>query len=359
MSDTLKPADTKITIRGNARTTGAQVPRGMPRVVSWGPSPAIPADQSGRLQLAEWLVDPKNPLSARVAVNRVWQKLFGEGLVRSVDYFGTRGDRPTHPDLLDHLALKFMRDGWSQKRLIRSIVLSRTYRLGTGQNQMATGIDPENRLLWRMNRQRLDAEALRDGLLASSDGLLASRGGPGLPLEFPENSSSLEPKAVNPPSFSLAKFRPEQEFQRTVYLPVIRSAQPEMARVRDLFDFTQPAQIAGRRSQTIVPTQALYLLNNSLPRKRATALALLLLQSGQSAEERLQSLWLRVYNRPISTAEIRDSLQFLSDIQVSDENANAKSPEANHPSAMGEREKLAWTELCHALYCTNEFIFRP
>jgi len=345
--DIAAPTDTKITIRGNARATGALVPRGMVRVVSWGPAAAIPAGQSGRLQLAEWLVDKNNPLTARVAVNRIWQKLFGEGLVRSVDYFGTRGDQPTHPELLDYLARQFMSQGWSQKILIKSIVLSHAYRLGNGPNEAAARIDPENRLIWRMNRQRLDAEALRDGMLAASGELRTLRGGPGLPLEFPENSSSLEPKAVNPPAFSLSKLRPEQEFQRTVYLPVVRSAQPEMTRVRDLFDFTQPAQIAGRRPQTVVPTQALYLLNNSLPRKRAAALASALLQLDQPANCRLEELWLRVFNRPITDSEMQDAMQFLAAFEMSEQNANA------------QRDTMAWTELCHALFCTNEFIFRP
>ncbi|MFM7592343.1 MAG: DUF1549 domain-containing protein, partial [Isosphaeraceae bacterium] len=159
VSDISVPSDTQITIRGNARALGTKVPRGMVRVISWSDSPKIAYGQSGRLELAQWLVDQRNPLTARVTVNRIWQKLFGEGLVRSVDYFGTRGEKPSHPELLDHLALRFMQGGWSQKRLIRSLVLSRTYRLGNGSNTTALSVDSENRLVWRMNRQRLDAEA--------------------------------------------------------------------------------------------------------------------------------------------------------------------------------------------------------
>jgi hypothetical protein len=361
VSDVTKPSHTKINVRGNAYATGAEVPRGVLRVASWAPLPAIPQGQSGRFQLAEWLVDQKNPLTARVTVNRIWQKLFGEGIVKSVDYFGTRGDLPSHPELLDHLALRFMQVGWSQKRLIRSIVLSQTYRLSGSQSDTAARIDPENRLIWRMNRQRLDAEALRDSMLAVSGELKVLRGGPGMPLEYPENSSSLEPKAVNPPAFSLVKFRPEQEFQRTVYLPVIRSAQPELARLRDLFDFTQPAQIAGRRPQTVVPTQALFLLNNSLPRKRAAAMASAMVSMNQPNEYRMRQLWLQVFNRPVTEPELRDAIEFLAEVDTPAKPSAFQSPDSpvkRNTQSDSDRQVAAWTELCHALLCTNEFIFR-
>ncbi len=177
MRDGESPSDMPVYIRGNPYAPGAIIPRGTVRVASWEKFPEIPAGQSGRLQLAEWLADKRNPLTPRVAVNRIWQKLFGEGLVRSVDYFGTRGETPSHPELLDHLATRFMRSGWSQKQLIRSLVLSRTYRLSSSSNNPAAmQVDPDNRLLWRMNRQRIDAEALRDGLLAVSGELQPSQG---------------------------------------------------------------------------------------------------------------------------------------------------------------------------------------
>ena len=136
-----------------------------------------------RAALARWITRHDNPLTARVMVNRIWQKLFGEGIVRSVDYFGTRGEGPSHLELLDHLATRFRQNGWSQKQLIRSLVLSRTYRLSSANDAHAMRVDPDNRLLWRMNRQRLDAEALRDSLLAISGELISSDGGPALVLE--------------------------------------------------------------------------------------------------------------------------------------------------------------------------------
>ncbi|MDZ4406004.1 PSD1 and planctomycete cytochrome C domain-containing protein [Prosthecobacter sp.] len=335
--DREKPADMQVTIRGNPYALGDSVKRGVMRVASWGEMPPIPPNQSGRVQLADWLADSRNPLTARVTVNRIWQKLFGEGLVRSVDYFGVRGETPTHPELLDHLATRFVNGGWSQKQIIRAIVLSRAYRMSSAHNAVAMSKDPENRLLWRMNRQRLDAEAIRDSMLAISSKLARSAGGTALPLEFPENVSSLSPKAVNPPAFNLKKMRPIQDFERTIYLPVIRTAaQPGSAKLRDVFDFTQPAQIAGKRAETAVPTQALFLLNSDMLRTRATELANDLTRTETNTGARLETLWLRALGRPITSAERDDAVQFL-------ETAPAKA---------------AWIELSHALLSSNEFLLR-
>ena len=234
--------------------------------------PDIPRGESGRRELADWLAD--HPLTARVAGNRIWQKFFGEGLVRSVDYFGLPGDRPSHPELLDHLARQFIRNGGSQKQLIRSLVLSRTYGLDSVGDDRAHAADPDNRLLWRMNRVRRDAEALRDAMIFLSGQLKPSTGGPAMPLEFPENVGGLDPKDVNPPSFRFTKWRPGQEFERTIYLPVIRhAAQPEPAAMRNVFDFAQPSQFTGKRAVTAVPTQALFLMNSPIVKKHAAALA--------------------------------------------------------------------------------------
>jgi hypothetical protein len=156
MSDGPTPADMPVYVRGNPYAPSTVVPRGTLRVASWDKFPAIPAGQSGRLQFADWLADKRNPLTARVTVNRIWQKLFGTGIVPSVDYFGTRGDVPTNPELLDHLATRFMQGGWSQKTFLRSLVLSRAYRLSSSNDALAMKLDPENKLFWRMNRQRLD-----------------------------------------------------------------------------------------------------------------------------------------------------------------------------------------------------------
>ncbi|MES2788101.1 MAG: DUF1553 domain-containing protein, partial [Planctomycetota bacterium] len=344
--DDATPADMHITIRGNAHALGDLVPRGFVQIMS--PQPAtIPANESGRRQLAEWLVSPSNPLTARVTVNRIWQKLFGEGLVRSVDYFGVRGDLPSHPELLDYLATRFVAEGWSQKRLIRDLVLSRAYQLSSIQEPMAIAVDPDNRLLWRMNRRRLDAESLRDSLLAASGKLLTSAGGPGLPLEYPENTGGLSKGGVNPPNFRLAKFRPEQEFVRTIYLPIIRSApQPGPGELRNVFDFTLPAEFAGQRAVTTVPTQALFLMNAQVLKQRAKELALQII-STNGDDARLNALWLRVLNRPITETERADTIAFLQDLRTLEAGTDAAAIDLR-----------IWSELCHALLASNEFLVR-
>jgi hypothetical protein len=339
VQDAEKPADMRVTIRGNPYALGDTMPRGLVRVAMWGPQPKIPAGQSGRLQLADWIADARHPLTARIAVNRVWQKLFGEGLVRSVDYFGTRGDTPSHPELLDHLAHRFMKEGWSQKKLIRMLALSRTYRLASGNPPSK---DPENKMLTRMNRQRLDAESIRDAMLVASGRLATPVGGPGLPLEFPENISGLPLKEKQDvhPQFSLKKERESQAVERTLYLPVVRTGtQPGTARLRDVFDFPQPAQFTSKRSETTVPTQSLYLLNADLIRERGEDLAKTLLAIQEDDAARLARLWLRVLNRPITAAEREDALAFL-------------------PASKAAGETQAWTELARALFGTNEFLLR-
>ena len=333
--DVEQPTDMKITIRGNPRALGEEVPRGFPQVLS-DDQPVIPAGESGRRQLADWVAGADNPLTARVTVNRIWQKLFGEGLVRSVDYFGLPGETPSHPELLDYLARQFVRSGWSQKQLIRSLVLSRTYRLDSVHDDRASQVDPENRLLWRMNRFRLDAEALRDAMIFVSGRLTSSSGGPAMPLEFPENVNNVDPSNVNPPSFGFARWRPGQEFQRTVYLPIIRhTGQPGPAALRNVFDFPQPSQFTGQRSITAVPTQALFLMNSLVVRQQAAALATRMKEAATDDVERLELLWLTLLNRPITGLEHQETPAFLK-----------------------EAGEEAWIELCHAMLASNEFLMR-
>lgn len=347
MHDCEAPADMPVYIRGNAYAPGRIVPRGVLRVASWQPLPEIPGGQSGRLQLADWLVDEKNPLTARVTVNRVWQKLFGEGLVRSVDYFGVRGETPSHPELLDHLAARFMKNGWSQKQLIRAIVLSRVYRVSSINDSLSNKVDPDNRLLWRMHRLRLDAEAIRDSTLAISGELIESHGGPALVLENVENTGALVAKGVNPPNYAHKKPRPSQEFERTIYLPVMRNGFTGEDRIRSYFDFVNPALIAGQRNQTVVPTQSLFLMNNSAYRKRAKLIIDRLFKESKTQDERLEQLWLRVLSRPISPSERQDATAFLEETQSLDTPDNKKIS-----------EPVAWQELCHSLLSSNHFVFR-
>lgn len=332
--DVEAPSDMQITIRGNPRALGETVPRGFLQVCQSNESPEIPAAQSGRRELAEWVVS--NPLTARVIVNRVWQKLFGEGLVRSVDYFGLPGDQPSHPELLDFLALGLKDNDWSIKQLMRDLVLTRTYQLSSKSFEEQVAVDPDNRLLWRMHRTRLDAEALRDAMIFVSGKLKPSDGGPALPLEFIENVGGLNPADVNPPSFRFSKWRPEQQHERTIYLPVIRHAgQPGPAALRNVFDFPQPSQFTGKRVVTTVPTQALFLMNSPVVKQHAKAVADRVLKESELMEDRLSFLYLALLNRPITPEEMKEVGLFL-----------------------GDGESADWEELCRALLAGNEFLMR-
>ncbi len=354
VTDAAVIANAQLQVRGNPHVLGPAVPRGFVEVANHGAPPSIPADQSGRLQLADWLTGPAGALVARVTVNRIWQRLFGRGLVGSVDYFGVRGELPTHPELLDYLAGQFIRDGWSQKRLIRELVLSRTYRQraeADDSSKSAIAADPENHLLWRMSPRRLDAEMLRDAVLAVSGELKPCAGGPAMAPEFMENVGGLNPTDVNPISFSLSKFRDDQPSLRTIYLPVVRSSEQQgPAEVLNFFDFAQPARLAGDRPTTTVAAQALYLLNGPLLKDASRNLATELLADTTLATDdvRCWALYLRTIGRPPTTEECIAAQEF------------AGNPDASTASleSGGTDRSAAWSRLVHALLTSNDFLFR-
>jgi hypothetical protein len=209
-----KPQDVRIHIRGSHLSKGATVKRRLPRVMTHGAQPKIGDDESGRLQLAEWLTDPQHPLTARVMVNRIWLWHFGEGLVRSPDNFGRLGERPTHPELLDWLAVQFVNSGWSMKSMHRLILLSSVWQQSIDVDAPTFERDPENRLLGRMNRRRLEAEAIRDSLLAVAGALEESMGGTLLPTK---NRAYVTSTANVDPVVYVSD-------RRSIYLPVVRSA---------------------------------------------------------------------------------------------------------------------------------------
>ena len=237
VNDHKRPGPMAICIRGDAHHRGETVSRGFISIVAPQP-PAIGPDVSGRAQLAEWLTSEQNPLTCRVAVNRVWQHLFGQGLVGTPDDFGTRGERPSNPELLDYLAREFVRDGWSVKRLIRGLVLSRSYQLSSKFDRAAAAQDPENRWLWRMSRRRLDAEVLRDAVLSISGQLDPS------PAQ-----SVVADLAVQATGVGVKPNKYPRSVRRTVYFPVIRNDLPALLQ---LFDFGDSLSVNGRRSTTIV-----------------------------------------------------------------------------------------------------------
>ena len=227
------------------RRLGKTVPRGFPRILTGG-RPARITEGSGRRQLADWLARPDHPLTARVMVNRIWQHHFGEGLVRTANDFGRRGDPPTNPGLLDDLAARFVESGWSLKAMHRLIMLSSTYQQGSRADARGLARDPENRLFGRMNRRRLEAEAIRDSLLAAAGRLDARRGGPGfLDLAVP----------------------------RRTLVPMSVRTGPSSSDFGRLFDRADPGSIVAERGQSIVAPQALFFLNDPFVGDLARALA--------------------------------------------------------------------------------------
>ncbi len=237
-----KMEEAKIHIRGLVSNQGAVAPRGVLQVATIGEAPAMPKNQSGRLELAEWIASADNPLTSRVFANRAWHWLFGSGLVRTVDNFGTTGEAPSHPELLDHLAVQFIAEGWSVKKLVRTMVLSHTYRQSTGS---ANPADVENRLFGRANHKRLDAEVIRDSMLSISGSLSDARGG----ATYPVNLGSDYGYKAN-------------DNWRSVYLPVFRNSLPEFF---EAFDFADPSVVVGARNTSTVAPQALFMLNNPFP----------------------------------------------------------------------------------------------
>jgi hypothetical protein len=320
-----------ILIRGEVDHRGETVPRGVISVLTTGTPPAMPAKSSGRLELAEWLTSPENPLTARVMVNRVWQHLFGEGLVRTADNFGSTGEAPSNPALLDSLAVQFMQDGWSVKRLVRSLVLSHTYQLSGATNAQAQAIDPDNRLLWRAAPRRLDAEAIRDAILAASGkidlnplhGSVVSKIGDGY-----------IGRGIRPEAFNV------NANYRSVYLPIVRDFVPEAL---DVFDFAEPSLVVPTRDVTNVPGQALYLLNNDFVRTQASALAKRVLETPEPGQ-RITLAYQLTLSRPPTEAERARAEAFLAD----------ESLHAKH-GLKGDANLLPWSTFCQALFASAEF----
>ncbi len=303
-------SDTEIRVRGEAEKLGPVVARGFLGVIPFADSPRVNSNQSGRLELAQWLTSEKNPLTSRVMANRIWQHLFGQGLVLSVDNFGVTGDAPSHPELLDHLAQRFIRDGWSVKKLVRAIVLTRTYQLGSETRSGNMEIDPANELLWRRNPRRLDAEEIRDATLAAAGTLNLSR---------PEASLAKDFKVIelrnNGPEAQRLMAGALNNTQRSVYLPLVRNITPTSL---DVFDFATQGMVTGSRDTTTVPTQALYLLNDPFVRRQALAFAdRLLKQSDRDDAARVDLAYQLAMGRTATSAEIARAKNYLTDYTAS------------------------------------------
>jgi len=335
--DRPQPADIHLRVKGEVDRLGTLVPRGFLQVLRTPGEPRI-GSGSGRLELAQWLTSPAHPLTARVFVNRVWSKLLGRGLVPSVDNFGLMGDKPTHPELLDHLTVRFQQEGWSTKRLIRSIVLSRVYAIADSSSPDQSGVDLENRLYWRWNPKRLDAEALRDAVLAIGGGLDLHRPW-GTPLLV------LGTRELGPTTDYSPLQRPNRH--RSIYLPFLRGQAPEMLAV---FDVADPSLTVGTRDVTSGPDQALYLLNSPLALDEARFFAQRLLEiPALSSADRVDLAFKLAIGQPPSAAQRDQAIQFLADIESQH---RAQAPPDAAPSELALR---AWSSLSQVIFALPEF----
>jgi hypothetical protein len=334
------PQDLPVHIRGSHLDLEAEaVPRGFLAVTRDAVrAPVIPSNAVGRLQLAQWLTDRRHPLTARVMVNRVWQTLFGMGLVPTASNFGFRGERPSHPELLDALAVEFSQD-WSIKKLIRTIVLSSTYAQASHARAEAAAQDPENRLLWRHNRRRLEAEAIRDTLLATAGELERHIGG--TLFKFNDGKRVTNDQSAN------ASTRTYKTKRRALYLPVIRMALYPMFTDFDLNDTTLPIP---RRGSTVVASQALFMMNSPLVRESAAAFAKSLLSGpALTPEARIRETYLRAYAREVRPRELTLSLAYLEQTRATAIRADGLDGNT--------AERTAWRDYCQTILATHEFIY--
>ncbi|MBM3736794.1 MAG: DUF1553 domain-containing protein [Acidobacteria bacterium] len=312
--------------RGDHNQRGDTVPRAVPAILAVDGQPEF-REGSGRLELARWLVSPGNPLTARVMVNRIWQWHFGEGLVRTPSNFGKTGEAPTHPELLDYLAVRFSESGWSIKAMHRLILSSNAYRMRSASSAAHEERDPENRLLARFPRRRLDAEEIRDALL-SFDGALDLTVGGALQKMTEGNEKPFTNGRLG--------MDPDSTRRRTVYLPLRRSNLPGALA---LFDFVDSVTTAEVRSRTNVAPQALYLMNSPFVTERSASFAGKLLSGVPMPAARVERAYRTVFGRPPQADEIERDLHYI------------------HGFPAGPNSLEAWASYCQALIASNEFIY--
>jgi Protein of unknown function (DUF1553) len=308
-----KPVVQHVLVRGNPGSPGELVTRRFPTILAGDDQPELPAG-SGRLEFAQWLASPKNPLTARVFVNRVWQWHFGEGLVRTPSNWGLLGEKPTHPELLDYLAARFIEDGWSVKSLHRRIMLSAAYQMSSDISAGAAEKDPGNRLLSHFSRRRLDVEEVRDSMLSLDGSIDLEMGGTLQKGTGTDGENSAGRLSIDPATSK----------RRTVYLPLRRSNLPSLL---NLFDFGDATTTCEGRSLTNTAPQALFMMNSAFVNDRSGALA-------KELGGRVDLLYQRILNRLPAPAERDDALGYVE--------------------KAGER---GWQSLARILLSSNEFIY--
>ncbi|WP_315852324.1 PSD1 and planctomycete cytochrome C domain-containing protein [Rosistilla ulvae] len=383
-----QPKEVRLLVRGEIDQPAQVVPPGFPRVLSDEPA-SIADGSTGRLEFARWITDRDNPLTARVMVNRIWQHLLGQGIVASPENFGSTGSAPTHPELLDHLAVEFVESGWSVKSVIRQIVTSRVYRIDSEFDRSSFEKDPENKLLWRANMRRLDAEAIRDAMLFVSgkidldrpgaslvaesgymrvrDGNLvnlfdlsgnASRGGMGAAMggSMGMAAGAMQDRGSNQrrgrfgrnrqrggisqtllPTPGTDRLDMSTAEYRSVYLPVVRD---EVPRALAVFDFAEPSMVVGQRESSSTPNQALFLMNNPFVIAQADALAQRVSEEAKTPAARLRLAFELSFGRSPNATEVSAIRRYLSDFE---------DVQSNRGRA------LAMTALCQSLLASADF----
>jgi len=325
------PQDDRVHLRGSPHKFGEVVPRRFLEAVSRSEQSA-PKNGSGRRELARQMVDPENPLVSRVLVNRVWMHLFGEGLVRTPDDFGNMGRPPTHPELLDFLANEFVKEGWSIKKLLRTLTLSGAYQMTSAAvDRRAEELDPQNALWHRMNLRRLEGETIRDSILAVSGRLDPRMYGPGvLPYLTPFLVGRGRPGSAGPL---------DGDGRRSIYMNVRRNFLNPMLLA---FDSPIPFSTIGRRSVSNVPAQALALMNNPFVLQQAEVWARRASEQYPEPGSRIRAMYVAAYGRPPAASEEEMALAFIE--------------EQARQYATGEALR-PWADLAHVLYNVKEFIF--
>lgn len=336
--DRERPVNSPILVRGDIKQPADVVPRGLVEVLCAEGEPLNISQGSGRLDLAWFIASKDNPLTARVMVNRVWMKLMGSGIVTTPDNFGVMGQKPTHPELLDHLALSFMENGWSVKQLIRSIMLSRVYQMGSSYHEQNFAVDPENKWHWRMSQRRLDAEAIRDAMLFVSgalnlypvDGSPVARAGEGREGII-NMARELQSKPYN---------------FRSVYLPIVRDQIPEFLSV---FDYPDASLVTSERDNTNVPSQSLFLMNNAQAIGAADAFAKRVGEHPGSSMEKLTYAYQLAFGRAPTADELTAIKSFWS--RFPEQAVDGKQTK----EAKDYAQKAAISAFCQSLFASAEF----
>lgn len=328
-------SNVRIHVRGSHLMLGREVERGVPEILQDAKPLEIGDSESGRLQLARWLANPENPLTARVAVNRIWRWHFGVGLVPTTDNFGKLGELPTHPKLLDWLATEFVANGWSMKELHKQIMLSNTYQFSSDSHAANEAIDPDNRWHWRANIQRLEAESLRDSVLAVS-GLLDASPGESM-LDIDKWKLVFDHTSKDSTSYD--------SYRRSIYLPVIRN---NLYDGFSLFDYATADVTSGDRSTSTVAPQALYSMNSELFLSGAEALTKRLWKDFPDDENaRVVGLYEVTFNRPPESHEQARLLKYISQLEpLLQKDAQIENPRL-----------AAWVVACHSVLASNEFTY--